>query len=214
MSEADRYYPKSLVAKLGYVAEECGEVLAAIRTILATAVPQPESVECPECGGDGKIPSEVWDRKCPHCVNGRIPAPERTTLEMAEAVVARNAALEAGGLLDSDMQIQMLKMHDVLTAERDRLAAWKESAMAVESEWDCQAIARELDLPLGCSVRRELMPAIKRREAETVERCAKIVEQYFRNKTPLAALSDKYELLDAIRATAPKEPTAVEPRGE
>ncbi len=46
------------------------------------------------------------------------------------------------------------------------LEAWKNEAMAVESEWDCQAIARELDLPLGTSIRRELMPAIKALKAK------------------------------------------------
>ena len=30
MNPGDRYYPQTLTAKLGYVAEECGEVLAAV----------------------------------------------------------------------------------------------------------------------------------------------------------------------------------------
>lgn len=34
------------------------------------------------------------------------------------------------------------------------LEAWKESALAVEREWDEQAVGRELRVPLGASIRR------------------------------------------------------------
>ncbi len=52
-------------------------------------------------------------------------------------------------------------------AELDRLRArvaevetWKRESMAVESEWDCQAVDRELGLRLGTSIRREILPAV------------------------------------------------------
>ncbi len=41
------------------------------------------------------------------------------------------------------------------------LEGWKESQLAVEAEWDCQEVARELGIPPGRSIRREIMPAIK-----------------------------------------------------
>lgn len=48
-----------------------------------------------------------------------------------------------------------------LAAKVAELEAWKESAMAVEAQWDDQAVARELGLPLGSSIRAGILPAVK-----------------------------------------------------
>jgi len=50
---------------------------------------------------------------------------------------------------------------DLAEQRAEEVEAWKESATAVEQEWDCQAVAKELELPLGCSIRREILPAVK-----------------------------------------------------
>lgn len=50
--------------------------------------------------------------------------------------------------------------------ERDRLKEWKESALEVEKTWDVQAIANEMDLGLGESIRSNILPYIKRLKAE------------------------------------------------
>lgn len=52
-----------------------------------------------------------------------------------------------------------------LAAEIERLRAWKESAMAVEAEWDAQAVARLLGIPLGAAIRASIQPAIERLRA-------------------------------------------------
>lgn len=63
-----------------------------------------------------------------------------------------------------------------LTRERDELQAWKDSAMAVEAEWDPQAVARVLGLPLGVSVRAEILPGIRKLAAERDE--ARLQQKY------------------------------------
>jgi len=47
-----------------------------------------------------------------------------------------------------------------LEAERDQLLAWKQSALEVEKDWDCQRIGKLLHIPLGESVRAGIEPAI------------------------------------------------------
>ncbi len=41
----------------------------------------------------------------------------------------------------------------LLTKERDELQRWKDSAMAVEAQWDPQAVARSLGIPIGNNIR-------------------------------------------------------------
>lgn len=43
---------------------------------------------------------------------------------------------------------------------------WKESAMTVESQWDCQAVASALGIGLGQSIRPAILPAIDALKAE------------------------------------------------
>lgn len=46
--------------------------------------------------------------------------------------------------------------------ELEELRRWKKEQMQVESEWDAQAVGRELDLPLGSSIRAGILPAVKK----------------------------------------------------
>lgn len=49
---------------------------------------------------------------------------------------------------------------DEIARLKERIAeleAWKESELRVESEWDVQAVARVLNVPLGASIRRAIM---------------------------------------------------------
>lgn len=59
--------------------------------------------------------------------------------------------------------------------ERDRLKEWKESALEVEKTWDVQAIANEMDLGLGESIRSNILPYIKRLKAELADIRAELV---------------------------------------
>lgn len=74
---------------------------------------------------------------------------------------------EACGSCDVCLRMRILE----LEIERDALKAWKESAMAIEREWDEQALAFMLGVPLGQSVRMgiaekvpEIIARVKRLE--------------------------------------------------
>lgn len=41
------------------------------------------------------------------------------------------------------------------------LESWKNQAIAVESEWDCQSVGKALNIPLGHSIRANILPKIK-----------------------------------------------------
>lgn len=47
-----------------------------------------------------------------------------------------------------------------LKSEVAELKAWKDEAIQVESEWDCQAVAEALNIPLGQSIRTNILPKI------------------------------------------------------
>ncbi len=56
-----------------------------------------------------------------------------------------------------------------LLAHIANLENWKAEQIAVENEWDCQEVARELDMRPGSSIRKEIMPAIKAMKARIAE---------------------------------------------
>lgn len=55
---------------------------------------------------------------------------------------------------------------NAICEQRDELLAWKESAMAVENEWDLQLLAKTLGVRLGQSCRKGIAEAIPRLIAE------------------------------------------------
>ena len=54
-----------------------------------------------------------------------------------------------------------------------KLDAWKQEALAVESGWDAQAVGKALNIPLGASIRKGILPAIE----ELKQRIAQLQEE-------------------------------------
>lgn len=80
-----------------------------------------------------------------------------------------------------------------LNARIAELEAWKESALAVEREWDAQAVARMLNVPLGASIRS----AIAKRVPILVLALEMIADHDYRgNRSPESTVA-----IDALRRT-------------
>lgn len=56
-----------------------------------------------------------------------------------------------------------------LERERDQLQRWKDEQMFVESQWDAQAVGRELGMIAGTDIRRNILPRIVRLKKERDE---------------------------------------------
>jgi hypothetical protein len=56
-----------------------------------------------------------------------------------------------------------------LERERDELARWKREQMLVESQWDAQAVAKELGMPSGADIRKNILPTIQKLKRERDE---------------------------------------------
>ena len=56
-----------------------------------------------------------------------------------------------------------------LERERDELARWKREQIFVESQWDDQAVAKELGMPAGADIRKNILPAIQQLKRERDE---------------------------------------------
>jgi hypothetical protein len=65
-----------------------------------------------------------------------------------------------------DLVLKYMGDVDEARAEVARLADWKAQQMQVEASWDAQSVADELGLPLGVSIRPEILPRIKALKAE------------------------------------------------
>jgi hypothetical protein len=110
------------------------------------AVSEKPKPTCPFCGA---APKKNWTEKvlwfnCGTMVVAKHTRHDQTT-QCVEAEVAR------------------------LTKKRDELQRWKDEQLAVEAQWDPQAVARVLGLPLGVSVRAEILPGIRKLAAERDE---------------------------------------------
>jgi len=53
--------------------------------------------------------------------------------------------------------------------EREQLAAWKNEALILEAQWDCQSIAKLLGMPLGVDIRKNIEPAIRALKARVAK---------------------------------------------
>jgi len=53
-----------------------------------------------------------------------------------------------------------------LERERDEALQWKREQMLVESQWDAQAVAKELGMPAGADIRKNILPAIQQLKRE------------------------------------------------
>ena len=56
-----------------------------------------------------------------------------------------------------------------LERERDQLQRWKDEQMFVESQWDAQAVGKELGMVAGTDIRRNILPAIVQLKKELQE---------------------------------------------
>jgi len=80
---------------------------------------------------------------------------------------AKIADLEAKLKFTDDLKLGELKRINVqLTGKVEELEAWKAEALLVESEWDVQAVGKALNIPLGKSIRAEILPKIRELEAD------------------------------------------------
>jgi len=77
----------------------------------------------------------------------------------------------AEGGIDGSLGFRALPLNDArkLERERDELARWKREQMFVESQWDAQAVAKELGMPAGADIRKNILPAIQKLKRERDE---------------------------------------------
>ena len=71
---------------------------------------------------------------------------------------------------------QMAKLFEALEAKLAALEEWKESALEVESKWDCQAVGRLLGVQWGSDIRSQIQPGIESLQAE-VEKLRKAIKK-------------------------------------
>lgn len=77
-----------------------------------------------------------------------------------------------------------------ITKERDALQRWKDEQLAVEAQWDPQAVARSLGLPLGTNIRPLLQMRVRGLRVELDEfraRLANLTDAHLGNAVNEAA---------------------------
>lgn len=77
--------------------------------------------------------------------------------------------------------------------ELEEVKAWKQSALAVEASWSCQAIAKLLKLPLGSDIRAHIEPKIRALRTELAEASGRLVAMAREN----ARAHESYEGMNA-----------------
>jgi prefoldin subunit 5 len=89
---------------------------------------------------------------------------KETWRKVCEANALRAHIDELQTLLPDDATIK----HGVerLKRERDELAKWKDEQMFVESQWNAQAVAKELGMIVGSDIRKNILPAIRQLKRE------------------------------------------------
>jgi hypothetical protein len=100
----------------------------------------------------GPIPSVLLCREAAAAL--RKADQQQTRIE--RALVAGAADMRRARKQIIDMLVEIGNLRE----ERDQLLAWKQSALELEKEWDCQRIGKLLHIPLGESVRAGIEPAI------------------------------------------------------
>lgn len=98
--------------------------------------------------------------------------PINTHVRLFDLVRQQRAELHEQDLITDD-EYAWLCSHDPLNSKKpgspsvmrledyDQLRAWKDSALAVERSWDCQAVGKLLGIPLGSDIRSQIEPAIR-----------------------------------------------------
>ncbi len=81
-----------------------------------------------------------------------------------------------------------------LERERDEALQWKREQMLVESQWDAQAVAKELGMPLGAEIRENILLAIQQLKHERDE----LREELARMQAMAASVADIIAKRDAM----------------
>ena len=99
----------------------------------------------------------------------------------------------------------------IVHKEVDQLRQWKESAMAVSSSWDVQAVGKALEVRLGSMIHPQILPGIEKLKDENLRLAAQIVagdREFLRVEAELVALKAENEdlkgVLETIISTAGK----------
>jgi len=96
-----------------------------------------------------------------------------------------------------------------IEAENAKLRDWKESALAVEREWDIQTIAKLIGVKWGSSIRKDIEPYIRKMQEENANLrsdVARLVEALNRYVSKFGNCGDVYD--QAKEALAPFEKEA------
>lgn len=115
------------------------------------------------------------------------------------SLVVRKNDVQVIGVATCQIASELLK----LAARVAELEAWKAEAMAVDSQWDPQAVGRLLDIPLGTLIRPGIQPGIERLLADVArkEQALRFIEQW---RLPKAVARDWTDV-NAGKAAEPRE---------
>ena len=86
---------------------------------------------------------------------------------------------------------QICQERENAKAEAERLRAWKESALALEATWDEQAVAHELKIGLGLSIRDKILLSIKNLRIENERLKEEIKKITHSKREPFAVKCDE-----------------------
>lgn len=100
-----------------------------------------------------------------------------------------------------------------LRAQLAEALDWKESAMKVESEWDCQGVAAVLGLPIGSSIRAGIMPAIRALKSQLAEADSRAEDMSIENTLLARQLADMKERAGKLEAFAMHHPKCARKQG-
>jgi len=101
-----------------------------------------DSPNCPGCGSPSEFTTENYTRwKC-------------------QTMKADGKTAESHACLDAQL-LKTTGENERLQSEIADLKRWKEDSLAVENQWDVQAVGNEIGLSLGKHIRQAILPFIK-----------------------------------------------------
>lgn len=83
-----------------------------------------------------------------------------------DAPFARMAQGPTEQIANAKAIVALVNAYSALKKGIEQLAQWKAEALAVEAQWDVQAVGRAIGAPLGADIRPLILPAIERLERE------------------------------------------------
>ena len=114
-----------------------------------------------------------------------------------QAVASAMADITCTHHTDKDRRECPVCLVRTLQAERSRLLAWKDEALKVHSSWDCQAVGKLLNVPLGAQIHANIEPAVRKlideRNREQA-RADKLYSELVRHFTKISTLIERLPL--------------------